>query len=99
MTTRSRLFSPTPGMLEVLAYCSCTPSVLYITCVKDIKNSILLFMVCELFSCNDNSHSGVAVRYDVSDLSPTFATSAAETYLKLGGESGLLKQIPHKMRT
>jgi len=70
-------------MLKVLAYRPCTPSVLDIASVQNVKNSFLFFAVCELFSCNDNSHSGVTARNDVSILPLMFDTSRSWDLLEV----------------
>lgn len=61
-STSSRLLirrSPSPSVLEILAYRSCAPSMLDVTSIQDVKYSFLFLAISELFACNNDGHSGV----------------------------------------
>ena len=66
---------PSPSMLKILAYRSCAPSMLDVTSIQDIKDSFLFLAVIELFACNNDGHSGVAVHRGVSLLPRLLNTS------------------------
>lgn len=89
---------PSPTSFQVPAHFFRAPSMLAITSHKNIKNSLLLFAVCELVSRDYDGHRGVATRHYVS-LVDCANLWLVETYMKLGGESGLPMQIPQRILT
>lgn len=91
---------PTPTNLQILYHRPSPPGMLAIARQQDIHHGILLPAIYKLVACYDDRHRCIStgIVTSVSNII-TINGRINSTHMKFGGEFGLLKQIPQRMRT